>query len=234
MGLMLPNELVWLFEKLGYDWPDIDEDDLISAGTLTRALQADLEAIIRTADQKISVEVPSSATGKAALAYTAAWETNRDQNLNQMLDILVPVPTGLDIAGGVVVGLKGKMIVQLTVDIATMLPLIAAGPLGAAAFIAKKAASRIIMGVLVDMAVNKAVEAATPYVIEPLTNQIPAIIQAILAAPEVEDTGADPGELKLDLDAMEDIQDAMDQCATDIERSVREYMDAIGDLTFTS
>jgi hypothetical protein len=233
MGIMLPDGLVWLFDKLGYDWPDIDEDDLVAAGTLTRTLQSDLETIIQTADQKISVEVPASATGKAALAYTSAWETNRDQNLNQMLDILIPVPTGLDISGGVVSGLKGKMIVQLTVDIATMLPLIAAGPLGAAAFIAKKAASRIIMGVLVDAAVSSAVEAATPYIIEPLTEQIPAVIQRMLAAPEVEDTGSEPGRLDLDDDAMEDIQDAMDQCASDIEQAISEFMTAIGNLTFT-
>jgi prefoldin subunit 5 len=234
MGLMLPDHLIWLFDKLGYDWPDIDEDDLTAAGNLTRSLKSDLETIIQTADQKISVEVPNSATGKAALAYTAAWETNRDQNLNQMLDILVPVPTGLDISAGVVVGLKGKMIAQITIDVATMLPLIAAGPLGAAAFIAKKVASRIIMGVMVDMAVNKAVEAASPYIIEPLTEQIPAIIQKILDAPEMEDTGSEPGELKLDLDVLENIQEAMDQCSSDIESAISEFMSDIAALTFTS
>ena len=31
--------------NLGYDWPDIDEDDLTTAGTLTRTLQSDLESI---------------------------------------------------------------------------------------------------------------------------------------------------------------------------------------------
>lgn len=233
MGIMLPEGLTWLFDKLGYDWPDIDEDDLHSAGTLTRTLQTDLETIIQTADHKISVEVPNAATGKAALAYTSAWETNRDQNLNQMLDILIPIPTGLDISAGVVVGLKTKMIAQLTFDLATLMPLIALGPLGVAGFIAKKAASRIIMGVLVDAAVDKAVTAATPLILEPLNDHLPAIIQAILSAPEVEDTGLEPGELKLDLDAMENIQDAMDQCAEDIRTSVSDFMGSIKSLKFT-
>lgn len=233
MGLMLPEWATWLFDKLGYDWPDIDEDDLVTAGTLTRGLQSDLETIIQSADRSITAEVPAAATGKAALAYTSAWETNRDQNLNQMLDLLIPVPAGMDVAAGVVVGLKTKVIAQMTIDVASMMPMIAAGPLGAAAFIAKKAASRIIMNVLVDEAVGKVLEVVLPQIIEPLTNQVPALVQAILSAPEVEDTGAEPGELKLDLDAMEAIEDVMDQLATDIQAAVTEYLAAIDNLTFS-
>jgi len=233
MGLMLPEWATWLFDKLGYDWPDIDEDDLVTAGTLTRTLHSDVELIIQTADRQITADVPSAATGKAALAYTSAWETNRDQNLNQMLDLLIPVPVGLDLSAGVVVGLKTKVIAQMTIDVASMVPMIAAGPLGAAAFIAKKAASRIIMNMLVDEAVGKVLEVVLPQIIEPLTNQVPALVQAILAAPEVEDTGAEPGELQLDLDAMELIEDAMEQCATDIETAVTDYLTAIGNLTFS-
>ena len=26
--MMLPNELVWIMEKLGFEWPDIDEDEV--------------------------------------------------------------------------------------------------------------------------------------------------------------------------------------------------------------
>lgn len=233
MGLMLPEWATWLFDKLGYDWPDIDEDDLVTAGTLTRTLQSDLESIIRTADRSITAEVPAAATGKAALAYTAAWETNRDQNLNQMLDLLIPVPTGLDVSAGVVVGLKTKVIAQMTIDVATMIPLIAAGPLGAAGFIAKKAASRIIMNILVDQAVEKVIGTVMPLIIEPLTNEVPALVQAILAAPEVEDTGAEPGELQLDLEAMEAIEEAMELCATDISAAVSDYLAAIDGLTFS-
>lgn len=28
MGMMLPNDLVWVMEKLGFEWPDIDEDEV--------------------------------------------------------------------------------------------------------------------------------------------------------------------------------------------------------------
>lgn len=233
MGLMLPEWATWLFEKLGYDWPDIDEEDLLTAATLSRTLKNEIESIMQHADQKISVEVPSAATGKAAAAYTAAWETNRDQNLNQMLDVLVPVPPGLEASAAVVLSLKGKMIAQLTIDVATMMPMIAAGPLGAAAFIAKKAASRIIMNIMVDMAVTKAVEVAGPTILEPLLDAIPGLIQRILDAPDMEDTGSEPGELKLDLDAMESIQEAMDECEAAITVAIQEYLAEIQALTFT-
>lgn len=32
MGMMLPNELIWVMEKLGFEWPDIDEDELRRGG----------------------------------------------------------------------------------------------------------------------------------------------------------------------------------------------------------
>ena len=30
--MMLPNELIWVMEKLGFEWPDIDEDELRRGG----------------------------------------------------------------------------------------------------------------------------------------------------------------------------------------------------------
>lgn len=233
MGMMLPDGLIWIMEKLDYEWPDINEDDLAEAANLTRTLRDDLESIIQTADEKIALEIPAAATGKAALAYTSAWQANRSQNLEKLLDILVPVPPGLDVAGGVVVGLKLKVIAQVTIDLATLAPLILAGPLGAAGFVAKKAASRIIMNMLVDKVVSEVIEMAAPLIIEPLTDQIPGVLEAILVAPEVEDTGAEPGELKLDTDAMEQIENAMLQCSTDMETAISSYVTAIGALKFS-
>lgn len=32
MGMMLPNELVWILDKLGSEWPDVEEDEVRRAG----------------------------------------------------------------------------------------------------------------------------------------------------------------------------------------------------------
>ena len=43
--MMLPNELVWVMEKLGFDWPDIDED-LSTEGLLRCAAQSGARAFM--------------------------------------------------------------------------------------------------------------------------------------------------------------------------------------------
>ena len=32
--MMLPNELIWVMEKLGFEWPDIDEDEVRKGAVL--------------------------------------------------------------------------------------------------------------------------------------------------------------------------------------------------------
>ena len=34
--MMLPNELIWVMEKLGFEWPDIDEDELRRGSEMVR------------------------------------------------------------------------------------------------------------------------------------------------------------------------------------------------------
>ncbi|MFJ2371173.1 hypothetical protein [Microbacterium sp. NPDC087665] len=50
MGLMLPNELVWVLEKLGFEWPDIDEDEVRKGSVLVRSFGTDLEDVIQAID----------------------------------------------------------------------------------------------------------------------------------------------------------------------------------------
>jgi len=38
MGMMLPNELIWIMEKLGFEWPDIDEDELRRGGVIINSV----------------------------------------------------------------------------------------------------------------------------------------------------------------------------------------------------
>lgn len=234
MGMMLPNELIWIMDKLDYSWPDLDEEDLFAAGRLTNTLRDELEEIIRRADEQVTLEVRNAATGKAADAYAAAWETNRDQHLNQLLDVLFPVQIGLDGGAGVVVALKTKVIIQVTLDLAAMVPLIMAGPLGAAGFIAKKAASKMIMNLMVEYAVGELINWLTPKVIEPLADEIPGLMQKLLGADQVEDTGSDRGELKMDTAGMERVLGVIGDCEVAMGTAIGEYMTSIRNLTFTS
>ncbi|MFS0732764.1 hypothetical protein ABC304_12265 [Microbacterium sp. 1P10UB] len=54
VGMMLPNELVWIMEKLGFEWPDVDEDEVRKGATLVRNLGTDLESVIQAVDTKVN------------------------------------------------------------------------------------------------------------------------------------------------------------------------------------
>src|SRR5215217_9220925 len=102
VGMMLPNELIWVMEKLGFDWPDIDEDELRRGSGMVRVFHDDLESKIQAMDRKVNGDLAGAMRGQAGPAYVGAWNQNRSQNLEKLLDILGPVPTGIDIASDAV------------------------------------------------------------------------------------------------------------------------------------
>ncbi|MGB3730501.1 hypothetical protein [Microbacterium sp.] len=73
MGMMLPNELVWVMEKLGFEWPDIDEDEVRKGATLVRDLGNDLEGVIQSVDRKMNGDISAAMRGQAGPATLSAW-----------------------------------------------------------------------------------------------------------------------------------------------------------------
>lgn len=232
MGMMLPDDLVWIIQKLGYDWPDLDEEEIFKAATLTRELRRDMEDVLQTADQKIATDVATALDCGAGLAYVNAWTTNRTQNIQRLVDHLDPIAAGIDVGGGVVIALKTKTILQVTIDALTLIPLLL-NPLTGALAIARIMATRVTMGLVVDAAVSEAVTVLKPIVIDPLAEEIPALVQSVLGAPEVEDTGIDPTEISIDEAAIEEAEGIMEQCELDIDRVYSGYLADIGDLKIT-
>lgn len=234
MAVMLPDNLIWILDKLGLEWPDINEDEVHKAADLTRAFRTDLETLIHQADSRIVADITTGMRSKGGEAYVAAWNTNRSQNLQKLLDTLDPISGGIDGAGYVVTGLKVKFLGQIVFTVATLVPLLALGPLGAAAAAARMVATKVATGVLVDLAVSGVIEAVDGPVIEVLQEVIPSVMRSILDSPIVEDTGADLGEIYFDLQVLEQAEADMNQHAGDAESLITQYMTDIADLHLTS
>lgn len=234
MAVMLPDSLVWIMEKLGLDWPDINEDEVHRAATLTRGFRDDLELIIQQVDSRIVTEVSGGVRGKAGEAYVAAWNTTRSQNLQGLLDTLDPIAVGIDGAGVVVTGLKVKVVAEITFTVATLVPLLAMGPLGAAGAVVKMVATKVATGIMVDLAISAVIEVVDGPVIGVLQDVIPGIVQGILDAPLVEDVGADMGEYYVDFEVLEQASSDMSLGAGDVETVVTQFMTDIADLHLTS
>ncbi|WP_231872678.1 hypothetical protein [Microbacterium oleivorans] len=229
MGMMLPNELIWVMEKLGFDWPDIDEDELRRGGHIIEVFRTELEGKLQAMDRKVNTELAVALRGQAGPAYVGAWNANRAQNLQKLLDILGPVPTGVDIAAGAVTALKIKVIADVTSTMITLVamltnPITAAGA-GPMLIIKKK-----LLNAAVDMAVEQVLNQVLPMVIEPLANELPGVIMAALDSPIVEAVAGDPDEFYADLQALEQAQGEMEQHAADVETLTERLMSDLAGL----
>src|SRR5690606_1268648 len=109
VGMMLPNELVWVMEKLGFEWPDVDEDEVRKGAVLVRNFGSDLESVIQAVDRKINGDLGVALRGQTGPATLSAWNTNRSQNLQQLIDIMPPAATAMDVGADVIFGLKMKV-----------------------------------------------------------------------------------------------------------------------------
>ena len=208
MGMMLPNELVWVMEKLGFEWPDIDEDEVRKGATLVRNFGSDLEDVIQAVDRKINGDVAGAMRGQTGPATMGAWNTNRSQNLQQLVDIMPPASQAMDIGADAIFALKMKVIVDVTTTLIALVamltnPLTAMGA-GPMLLIKKK-----LLNAAVDIAVEQLLNQLAPMAIEPLAEQLPAVIDAILDAPMVEGQVGDSDEFYADLQALEEAQSTM-------------------------
>ncbi|MBT2484545.1 MULTISPECIES: hypothetical protein [unclassified Microbacterium] len=230
--MMLPNELIWVMEKLGFEWPDIDEDEVRRGAVIVSTFRDELEGRVMAVDRKVNGDLASAMRGQAGPAFVAAWNTNRSQNLQKMLDLLGPVPTGLDIAAGVVTGLKIKVIADVTTTMIALVamltnPITAVGA-GPMLIIKKK-----LLNAAVDIAMEQALGQVLPMVVEPLAEELPAVIMAALDAPVVEAVAGDPDEFYADLDALEQAEGELAMHAGDIESLIERLASDLSSLNIT-
>ncbi|MFT4051635.1 MAG: hypothetical protein QM677_05215, partial [Microbacterium sp.] len=183
--MMLPNELMWVMEKLGFEWPDVDEDEVSKGATLVRNLGQDLEQVIQSVDRQVNNDLASALQGRTGPATVSAWNANRSQNLQQLVDIMPPAAVAMDVAAGAITALKVKVIVEVTstlIALVAMLtnPITAVGA-GPMLLIKKK-----LLNAAVDIAVEQVIGQVAPMAIESFAEQLPAVIDAVLSAPLVE------------------------------------------------
>lgn len=217
MGMMLPNELIWVMDKLGLEWPDIDEDEVRKAAMYVRGYRDDMETLVQTADRRINGELAAAMTGQTGIAQVNGWNRNRSENVQQLLDVLGPAAVGIDIAADIVLALKVKVIVDVTVTLAQLIPLLAAGPLGAGGAAVLILARKKLFAMAMEATLEKVIDEVLPLAIEPLAEQVPVLVMALLDSPVVEGSVGDVDEFAADLEALDQAADDMDAHAADVE-----------------
>jgi len=231
MGMMLPNELVWVMEKLGFEWPDIDEDEVRKGATLLRNYSTDLETAIQAVDRKVNSDLAPALVGQAGPAYVSAWNTNRSQNLQKLVDIMPPAATAMDVGADAIFGLKMKVIVDVTTTMVALVAMLTnpISALGAGPMLLIK---KRLLNAAVDIVVEQVLEQLMPMVIEPLGEQLPAVVDAILDAPMVEATAGDSDQFQADLAALEQAQTDMTMHGEDIQTVTSTFFSEFSALNF--
>lgn len=233
MGMMLPDELIWIMDKLGFEWPDIDEDELRRGAQMVRVFRDDLEAKIQAMDRKVNNELSSALRGEAGTAYVSAWNTNRSQNLQKLIDLLGPAPTGIDIAADAVLALKIKVIADITVTLAQLIPLLAAGPFGAGGAALLLVAKKKLLDIAVEAAIEAVLGQVLPMVVQPLAEELPGVVMAALDSPIVESVVGNPDEFYADLQALEAAEGEMEMHASDVESLTERLMTDLAGLNIS-
>jgi len=228
MTITLPSELVWVLDILGYEWPEIDEDEVRKAAVLVRQYGEDLSASVERADRIIVEEVGSALTAQAARSHAEAWNDNKSSNIRQFIDLLDPAATGVDLFADAVVALKLKVIAELVITAAQIAAAIASAVvtfgLGAAAQVALIAARKKVLDIATDIAVEQLMTQMLEMVIDPLSSLGEQLVQAMLDAPIVAGAVGEMEEMQADLAALEAASGALEETAMDQDRLTDDFV----------
>lgn len=228
MAMNLPGELVWVLDMLGYEWPPIDEDELRRAAQIVRRFGEDIEGTIELAHSRINDDVSAAMKTGSNAAYTTAWNANREGNMRQLVDLIDPAATGMDLFADAVVAMKVKVIAELVITAAQIAAAAASAILTLGASVAANAAIIAIRKKALDVLTDVAVEAIAGQVlsmlVEPLTGAAVDLAGAIADAPVVQGAVGDVSEFDADLDALEQAAGDLEANGQDQEKLADDFL----------
>lgn len=238
MGMNIPGELAWVLDVLGYEWPQLDEDEIHRAASIVRQFKEDLEGSIEEANKRVNDDVTSALSAQTAGAYTNAWNSNRESNMQRLVDLLDPAAQGIDIFADAVLALKIKVIAELTITAAQIAAAAATAVVtlggSVAANAAIIAARKVALDIATDIAVEQLAIQLLELVSEPLTNVAVSIAATMLDAPLVEGALGEAAEYKADLEALEQTANDLERTAADQERLGQDFIAQISALQIST
>ncbi|MFE1321763.1 hypothetical protein [Kitasatospora phosalacinea] len=127
MGVVLPDELAWVLDLIGINWPNVDEDEYRAMADELRELASSL-AEDRDALSSAVGGLMEMNRGAAADAFRAQFDKVVGTHLPQVGQALEVFAFGLDGAAVVITGAKIAAIVQLGIMAAELIAAQAAAP----------------------------------------------------------------------------------------------------------
>jgi hypothetical protein len=237
MAINLPHWLVEVVDFLGFNWPEIDEDQMREAADHLRDWANHTEELNRTTHQRINVDLADVYQSQSYLALVEAWGNGSKAHMDELVEIARGVATAIDLLADGVVAMKGKVIVQLG---------IAAGE-----FVADQAASVATLGLaetalpllyevqnrLLNMILQEFENEVVDYVIDqtigPLLDRLADKMEKLLFT-EVAGAAIGPGPngVKLDTEAMRHHAGLIQQDAANHQQHGRNLVNGLSSLNY--
>jgi uncharacterized protein YukE len=238
MALNIPSELAFVLNVLGFEWPQLDEDEIHRGAHIIRQFRDDIEGLMDQADSTVNERVSSAFTAQAANAHVAGWNDAREQNMGQLCEILDGAATGVDVFGHAVLALKLKVIAELVITAAQLAAAAAAAAatlgIGAAATPAIIFARKKVMDYVVGEAVAAVVVEVATLVIEPLSGVFVAVLDTLMESPVTSAAVGEVEEYLVDLEALDEASSDMDASADDQERLGQDFIAQIMGLQIST
>jgi hypothetical protein len=158
VGVVLPNELVWVLGAIGVTWPNIDEDELRHAGDEFRKLSSDLSAHKAGALGEIEqmLHVNSSESLKV---FEALWEKVVKGHLSDLEEGLNILAGAMDTCAVIVEGMKVAAIAELVAfaaeTAADVAAAVATAGIAAAGEVALEIATQKIVNGIIQQAIDQ-------------------------------------------------------------------------------
>ncbi|MBR7836811.1 hypothetical protein KDL01_26255 [Actinospica durhamensis] len=114
MSIVLPSELAWVLNMLGFTWPNIDEDQMRDGASRLRTLAGELNDKHGGTASQISSMLANNSS-EAMREFGVFWQKLSGKHLPDVIKGLDLLAEALEVGAEVIVGMKTACIVQIGV-----------------------------------------------------------------------------------------------------------------------
>jgi hypothetical protein len=157
MGVVLPNELVWVLGAIGVTWPNIDEDQLRHAGDEFRKLSGELSEHKSGAMNEIEQMLHLNSS-ESLKVFQALWEKVVKGHLSDLESGLDILAGAMDTCAVIVEGMKIAAIAELVAFAAETAADVAAAVATAGIAAAGEVALEIVTQKIVNGIIQQAID----------------------------------------------------------------------------
>jgi hypothetical protein len=236
VSINLPGYLVRALDLLGFEWPDINEDQLREAATHLRAYSRDARESIEVTHRTLMVDIAEVYSSGAYETLARSWATQTRGHMETLCECAETFATALDATAVGVEVMKAAVIVQLGIAVdefltaqALAIETLGASEAALAGLLAVQ--NRIIAGIIAHFEAE-VVDALIVRTIQPVRARMTEALNKLLYA-ELKEIVHAPNGMKADTDAIRRHAATIGLQAQGALIRGRELQSKLGALTYT-